>query len=260
MTSKTLNFYIIFHTKLFKDNLEGFTDEEKEKWFSWVAVNEKIPKEIPDWVPQNQLLYEYKLPKHNPMYQMLYFYQNSFLFHLYQNPELMKSRYVGFGQYDMKFNSEEFRSVMKDLENDTADKIVGFFPFKSDGFLTQNEESIHLYTEYFLKPYEEYFQIKHTLEALSKWPLFLLHTFIIPTWYFKEIMGFIEWNLPNTMRMLKWNVKDIAGTLERFLAICFSAGLEEGRFRHVKHVKGTIHVEEQHSGDIVRGIPKGKEH
>lgn len=258
--SKTLTFHIIFHTKLYKDNLNGFTPDEIKNWFSWVAVNEKIPKAIPDWVPSDQLIFEYKLKNYSPFYQMLYFYQNSFFFHLLMNPELLNSRYVGFGQYDMKFNAHNFRSVIQSLENDSGDKIVGFFPYKSDGHFTDNPENEELYNKCFIEPYRKYYHISHTLSSLSKWPIFLIHTYILPTWFFKQMMEFIDWNIPTIMKSLNWNVRHLSGTLERILGLCICAGLEEGRFRSVKHIQDTQHIEEQHAGDIVRNIPEGSEH
>ena len=253
---KTLTFHIIFHSKVFKDNLDGFTPQEISDWISWVAVNEKIPKVIPDWIPPSQLTYEYTLPKHNPMYQMLHFYQNSFFFHLLHNPELLTSRYIGFGQYDMKFNAEEFRSCVKELENDTADKAIGFFPYPAN-IIIDDPGTKEFYIDCFIKPYQKFFHITHTLEDLSKWPLFLIHTFILPTWFFKQMMEFLDWNLPTIFRCMNWESKHLAGTIERLIALFISAGIQEGRFRVVKLCKGTDHNIQQHSGDSMRNIPTG---
>jgi hypothetical protein len=259
MPTKTLTFHIIFHTRLYKDNLDGFTEKELAEWFSWAAVSEKTPKQIPDWIPPNQLIYEYKLKNYNPMYQMLFFYQNSFFFHLLDNPELLNSRYIGFGQYDMKFNAAEFRTCVEKLEHN-SNKMIGFFPYDTKEMLCNHKDEYKDYDTYFIKPYEEYYNVTHTLENLSKWPLFLIHTYILPTWFFKNMMEFIKWNIPNIMRKLKWSPLHIAGTLERMLSLYISAGIEEGRFCSVMICKGTVHNEKQRAPDILRNLSSGTLH
>jgi hypothetical protein len=246
---KQLSFFIVFHDNVFQENTSEFTEGEIKEFFTWVAVNEKIPKEFPSWIPT--LLKEWTMKKHSPLYQMLNFYQNSVFYHLAWNKEVIDSKYIGFGQYDMKISAGEFRQVYQMIQND-ADKIFAPFlyefhalysnPINKDGWISS-----------FLHPYNEYFGKDHTLDSVSKVPLALLHTFIMPTWFFLHIMPFVENLTPIILRELNWETRHLAGTLERVFALCISCGILEGKIQLIQ-LNGFQHIEGQHSEDKLRGI------
>ena len=246
---KPLNFFIIYHDKLFKENTAGFTEKELEI-FTWVAVNEKVPKEFPDWIPK--IIKEYEMKIHNPLYQMTNFYQNSAFFHLYWNKELINSKYIGFGQYDMSFNADEMRTILKAIENDTADKIIPVFTYPFDGLC--NSEEMPIWKELFIKPYNDYYGTSHELKSVEGLPLCLLHTFIMPTWFFLHMMPFVESLVPRILKFLNWDTRHLAGTLERVFALCISFGIIEGKFRQLIPLKGVSHTDSQRSADELRGI------
>lgn len=242
---KPLTFFIIFHDNVFQENTSDFTDDEIKEFFTWVAVNEKVPKVF------TNALKEWEMPKHSPLFQMLDFYQNSFFYHLAWNKEFIDSKYIGFGQYDMKMSAPEFRQVYKAIQNDTANKIFAPFlyefnalycnPIGKDGWIT------------FLNHYNEFFGMSHTLDAVSKLPLALLHTFIMPSWYFLHIMPFVEKTTPLVLKQLNWETRHIAGSLERVFALAISCGILEGKIQLIS-LKGFQHVEKQHSKDKLRGL------
>jgi len=252
---KPLTFYIVFHKNLFEVNTAGFTDSEKKNVFCWVGVNEKVSKEIPTGLVQMPILYEYEMTNYTPLYQMSNFYQNSVFFHLYENQHLLKSKYVGFGQYDMSYSAESFRQMYSLIENDNADKLFPAFVYSFEHLfnLLQSAE----WNEFFIKPYNEFHGTQHTLESLSTVPLFLMHTFIMPTWYFIHMMRFVKHLLPTTLKSLNWETRHLAGTLERVFALCLSAAVIEGKFKSVIKLEGCNHNQEQHAGDIMRGIAAG---
>jgi hypothetical protein len=244
---KPLSFFIIYHDNLFQENTSGIP----EGICTWVAVNEKIPKVFPEWV-KNSLLKEYEMKVHNPLQQMTNFYQNSVFFHLYWNKELINSKYIGFGQYDMSFKAEEFMKVYETLIDDTADKIIPVFmyPFAALG----RKEDYGVWEEIFLKPYNSYYGTSHKLNTIEHLPLCLLHTFIMPTWFFLHMMPFVESVLPKLLKVLNWETRHLAGHLERIFALCISCGIVEGKFRSLVPLKGVSHNDAQHSVDMLRGI------
>jgi len=244
---KSLNFFIIYHDKLFQENTSGIP----EGIFTWVAVNEKIPKPFPEWI-KNSVLKEYEMRVHCPLQQMNNFYQNSVFFHLYWNKELINSKYIGFGQYDMSFNAEEFMKVYETLAGDTADKIIPAFMYPFQALC--DKEEIDVWEELFMKNYNSFYGTTHTLKKIEHLPLFLLHTFIMPTWFFLHMMPFVESLLPKILKMLNWETRHLAGQLERVFALCISCGILEGKFRSLIQLKGVSHVDTQHSVDTLRGI------
>jgi hypothetical protein len=254
---KPLIFYTIFHKNIFEENTIDFTKEEKQEMFCWIGVNEKIPKYIPESLKSYNIIYEYEMSVYSPLYQMCHFYQNSVFFHLYKNQYLLKSKYVGFGQYDMTYNAASFRKIYEIIQNDTnnADILFPAFIYVFEHLFGGLKEE--WWIEYFLEPYNEFYGTTHTLEKLRQIPLFLYHTFIIPTWYFIHIMRFIENTLPNILKGLNWKTYGFAGTMERIFSLCLSCGLLEGKLKNVYPIEGITHNLDQHTGDIERGISPG---
>ena len=193
-----------------------------------------------------------------PLYQMLNFYQNSAFLHLYWNKDLIKSKYIGFGQYDMTFNKVEFENVLSVIKDDKADKIISAFLYPFEMLCVKEEYPA--WEEIFMRPYNSFYSMNHTFDSLRAIPLSLLHTFIMPTWFFLHMMPFVESLIPTLLRFTNWETRHIAGTLERVFALCISCGIVEGKFRHLIQLKGVSHNDSQHSADSLRGIPQGSEH
>lgn len=250
---KPLSFFIIFHDNVFKENTSDFTEGEIKEYFTWVAVAEKIPKKIPQWILK--CVKEWEMKKHSPLFQMLNFYQNSVFYHLAWNKEHIESRYIGFGQYDMKMNAPEFRQMYQVVSSkeDIGDKIFAPFLYDFNALFSSPITKDGWFTS-FLIPYNKFFGMSHTMESLSKMPLALLHTFIMPTWFFLHIMPFVEETTPTILKTLNWETRHLAGTLERVFALCISCGILEGKIKHLVKLQGFQHIEGQHSEDTLRGI------
>lgn len=224
--ARPLTVYIVFHRDLFPENTAQFTDEEIKETFVWAGVNEDIVKVIPPKMLSYPFVYEYKMKVYSPWLQRNHFYQNSFLFHLFKNPELIQSRFVGFGQYDMGFPRKSIPETLED------DHVYGYF-------LGGNESVFSPWAPvrwqtFFLDPYNKFYNTSHTFESLFRFPLFFYHTFIIPTSFFMHIMPFIELDANIILQYMGGYTRHISGTLERVFALCIAAGLAEGRLK--KHV------------------------
>jgi hypothetical protein len=248
---KSLSFFIVFHDHVFQENTSGFTEGELREFFTWVAVNEKVPKAPQSWIPT--VLKEWEMKIHSPLFQMLNFYQNSLFYHLAWNKDLIGSKYIGFGQYDMKISAPEFRQMYEVLQTDAAENV--FAPFLYDfNALYSSPIGRDGWISCFLNSYNEFFGMNHTMESVSKMPLALLHTFIMPTWFFLHFMPFVENLTPIILRTLNWETRHLAGTLERVFALCISCGILEGKIRNLISLNGFQHIEGQHSEDKLRGI------
>jgi len=248
---KTLSFYIVFHDKLYKENTNSFSKESLIKFVKWVAVNEKIPKTIPEWIPEECLIKEWEMIIHSPLYQMLNFYQNSAFIHLFLNKEYKNSKYVGFGQYDMKIDAkgfEELEPILAKTEHTICGSFVYPFSVLFDPFDRE------FWQTNFINTYNTYFDTQHAYTTLEPMPLFLLHTFILPSWFFAHIMEFVEWNLPQILRGLKWDTRHLAGTLERVFALCISCGILEGKLQNVLGLNNIKNMDNQRLPDSFRGL------
>lgn len=251
---KTLTFYIVFHKEVHKDNTITFSEESVKQNLKWVAVNEKIPKNYPDWIPKDCLIKEWEMKIHSPLYQMLNFYQNSTFLHLFWNKEYEKSKYIGFGQYDMGFDATEFEKIQSILKN-SEDVVYGSFIYSLSSILPAYPYEVLQFI--FLTPYNNYYGTTHTFDKIKEMPLFLLHTFIIPSWFFNHMMPFVEQLIPHILRGLQWDTRHLAGTLERIFALCISCGIVEGKLRNVLPLLGVTEKHDQRSEDSFRGISTG---
>jgi hypothetical protein len=249
-----LNIYIIYHKNAYVENTAGFPELDI---FTWVAVNESVEKVNDSWIPKGRLLKEWAMPVYNPLMQMSNFYQNSVFFHLYWNSELLSSKYVGFAQYDMGFDVGGLKGIISKIgDDDVGDKIFGAYPFEFNaiyGVLGSAD-----WHECFMKPYNDYYSTSHKLDDISQVPLLLLHTFIMPKWFFLHMMGFVDKMYVGVLRSLGWNTRHLAGTLERVFALCIAFGIKENKFRMVSLWSGVNHIDSQHTGDSLRGISVGK--
>lgn len=251
-----LSFYIIFHQRIFHSNTAGFSKDQIQKYFVWMGVNEKLPKQIPDKMKEYPFVYEYGMRWQSPLYQMLNFYQNSVFFHLWKNPEVLPQKYIGFGQYDMTIAAEPFLEIAKELEQDDGKTFVGVYPYSQgvcfDLFKADQWKGL------FMDSYNKFYHKQHTLESLRDIPHFLIHTFILPKSFFLSMMPFVDSLLPNVLKALNWETRHLAGTLERVFALCIACAIKEKQFNRVLVLKGITHEESQHEEDTLRGIQKGQ--
>jgi len=248
--------YIVFHKTLFAKNTEEFTIEECKRWLRWYAVNEGIEKKIPDWMPEDCLIEEYKLRVYDPLYQISKSYQNSTFFHLFWNQELLKEKYIGFAQYDMRIQPDGFRNAVRLMEKQNDLCFVMYcYPFQAM-FTNFSPDD---FEKFIVKPYNTFYGTKHTLMDLHDKPLPLLHTFILPKWFFLHMMRFVEENHVNVWRMLKFDPRHYAGTMERVFAICIVFGMLEGKFSDILQLNGFTNNEAQRDEDAFRNIAGGSE-
>lgn len=250
-----ISFYIVFHKRLFYSNTASFTREQIERYFVWMGVNEKIPKQIPDTMKDYPILYEYNLPWYRCMYQEQNYYQNSVFIHLWRNPEILPKKYIGFGQYDMRISAEKFLPIVKGLETDNGKTLIGVYNFPQETcFDILNAD---LWETIFLTCYNRFYNQNHDLKSLKSIPFFLYHTFIIPTNFFLKMMPFVDLFIPRLMKLLLFNTRHLAGTLERVFAFCIACSIKENQFDNVLILNDVDHIEGQHEEDTLRNIKQG---
>ena len=250
-----MDIFIIFHNSIFIVNYSSFSIAEKRRFLRWVAVNEGIPKIFPPLLSPSCLIFEHSLPIFDPLLQYANFYQNSFFFHLAMNPSITQKEYVGFAQYDMNLPAELFRTIEAKILEKGAPTVYGMYPYPFEA-LYSNPLSEEDWRE-LLRLYNSHSNTNHDFESLKLLPLFLCHTFILPTSVFLESMEFVRKTVPFCFRKLQWNTRHLAGTLERIIAITISCKILEKKLLDMVHVKGVEHLASQHDADPLRGLKEG---
>ena len=95
-------FFVVFHKKIFDECYEIFPEDILYKYFTFIAVNEKIEKQYPT-NKKYKVINEWELPIYDKSFQERGYNENSVLYHVYANNLHKEFKYVGFFQYDMFF-------------------------------------------------------------------------------------------------------------------------------------------------------------
>ena len=99
-----IQFFVVFHNKLFDICYDCIPQDILDKYFTFIAVNETIPKEY----TQNKykVINEWELSTYNKSFQELGYNENSVIYHIYANKLHVNYDWIGFFQYDMEFTQE----------------------------------------------------------------------------------------------------------------------------------------------------------
>jgi len=206
----SLSFYIIFHKKVFPENTPDLP------CFTYLGANENIEKEVDSL--KYPVIYEYDMDGYNPMYQMLQFCDNSIILNFPSPPK----PFVGFCQYDMLINAN-FKSIFNYLDN--HNKMVGFFPYNIatiQDIVTKDQWNELLIS------YNAEYKTEHSMDTLSDTPFFLMNTYILPSWFYTKLQKQLRKFLPQILKFLNYNMRHLAGTLERTNALILACAMKEG--------------------------------
>jgi hypothetical protein len=208
----SLNFFIIFHKNVYSKNIPVLP------CFTYLSVNELIKKDVDINSLELPVINEYDLPGYNPMYQMLKFCDNSVILNLPSPP----TPFIGFCQYDMIIDKNKF---IKELDNLSDPKcILGFFPYNINTILDILDTSKW---DQVLSAYNSLNNTSHSIEKLKEEPFFLMNTYILPSWFFSKLQGTVKILLPLILKFLNYNMRHIAGTLERLNSLIIACAIYE---------------------------------
>jgi hypothetical protein len=250
-----IQFFIIFHKNIFDECYKNIPDDILYKYFTFFGVNKNIEKKIVGENPINlskyKIINEWELPIYDSTFQERGYNENSALYHIYVNELYKNYKYIGFFQYDMKFE-ENIQYDMKFEENIFEDNIINFLQKNinetpkcfCDKTYTFNycewDEPNTL--NYIINDYENYFN--KSFSRNNRYPLF--NTYIIPVETYKKIMG---WIIQLYDKLYPWCVEPpnkihwghIGGIYERIMG--YAIGEEYLSFvkiniKHDHHYKG----------------------
>lgn len=207
-----LTFYIIFHKKIFPENTPPFP------CFTYMAANELISKDIDINKLQHTIVNEFDTPGYNPLYQMLNFCDNSVILN-YPSPP---TPYIGLCQYDMYIHPDKFKLVFNTLIG--SNKVIGFYPYSVNTILDILSES--QWNE-ILSSYNSKNNTYHSIQSLQSCPFFLMNAYIIPSWFYTKLQSTAKTMLPLVFKFLKYDMRHIAGTLERLNSLFIACAIHE---------------------------------
>jgi hypothetical protein len=202
----SLQLFVIFHKKIFDDCYIHVKPELLEKYFTFVAVNERIPKEYTEG--KYRIIKEWELPIYDPDFQARGYNENSVIRHIYLNGLHKKYDHIGFFQYDQVFNPGCIEAIVGKLQGcESAPPFYhALFPadFKLTMIGTWNEL---LSCSFMIDDYNRYFNTSHSLESLfhdASYEYPLLNTYIIHKSVFERYM---PWIIQLFDKMYPWCVQ-----------------------------------------------------
>ena len=176
-----LQIFIVFHDKIFEE-IYNITDNEK-KYIKFYGVKNRYNSN------SFSIIYENELNLYNPILQDKRYNEGSCIYHVYINNLYSQYDYIGFAQYDMKFNFNVFNEINKLISPNTI-FCIGFF---DKAFLGGQTSIIRDYklVEAGLKNYNNHFNTNYVESDLINNKMIIANTFIIHKRMYKKMMNWL---------------------------------------------------------------------
>jgi len=178
-----IQIFIVFHKTIFDECYKNIPQEVLEKYFTFIAVNENIPKSYDS--NKYKVINEWELPVFDSSFQERGYNENSAIYHVYANNLHKPYDYIGFFQYDMDFND----NIIEFLQRNITEKPVCFsfqrFDFNFCANTTWGELNTLAVVIYDYEQYNKKKFLKH-----GEYPI--CNSFIIPTKNYENIMGWVS--------------------------------------------------------------------
>jgi hypothetical protein len=232
----TFTLYIIFHKFLVPEAYETLspTDLAHLRFF---AVNAKIPKKIPEHLKQN-VIEERKLAWYNPFLQHNRFCESSAFFHLWKNPHLITTEYLGFFHYDMLITEATIRFLEAEARGPgllftnvclpAAPQLCQIIPIHAWGAC--------------ISAYNTMFGTRHTIADVLKEDLPLYHSFVVHRDTFHKMMTYAEKVIPHLFEMIGFDTMHLPFMIERLHGIFLTLQTLEGQVKQLS-LPGVTHVD-----------------
>jgi hypothetical protein len=174
--------FIVFHKNIFDECYQNIPDDLLYKYFTFLAVNKNISKTY----TQNKykVINEWELPIYDNTFQERGYNENSAIYHVYANNLHKDYNYIGFFQYDMKFNDNIVDFLQKNITTKPS-----YFCFENYDYHFCSYQTWHepITLNYIISEYEAYF--KKPFNKDTKYPLY--NSYVIPVEIYEKIMKWV---------------------------------------------------------------------
>lgn len=177
-----LQLFIIFHKKIFDECYINIPQDILYTYFTFIAVNEKIPKEYTE--KKYKVIKEWEMPVYDSTFQERGYNENSAIYHVYANKLHAPYKYVGFFQYDMVFKDNVVEFIQNNMVNSPHYFSLDLYSFDFC-YQTWGEEKT---CQFILNNYQEYFGKEFVFD--KEYPLY--NAFVLPTDIFIKIMKWVS--------------------------------------------------------------------
>jgi len=218
MEANDIQIFIVFHKHIFDECYKNIPDDILYKYFTFYAVNKNIEK----FYTQNKykIVNEWELSIYDKTFQERGYNENSAIYHVYANNLHKNYKYIGFFQYDMKFNDNIIEFLQKNITQIPIIFSFGCYSFKFCSYDTWNETDT---LNYIINDYENFYKKTFTYNNNNNYPLY--NSYVIPNETYEKIM---KWVIQLYDKIYPWCIEKpnkshfghIGGIYERIMAYC----------------------------------------
>jgi hypothetical protein len=177
-----IQIFIVFHKHIFDECYENIPDDILYKYFTFLAVNKNIEKHYT--LNKYKVINEWELPIYDNTFQERGYNENSAIYHVYINNLHKNYKYIGFFQYDMKFND----NIINFLQENISETPTNFYFSSHDfDFCTKKTWGDPYTLNYVVKDYETFFN--KSFNKNYQYPLF--NSYVIPMESYEKIMKWV---------------------------------------------------------------------
>lgn len=217
--SEELQIYVVFHEKIFDECYEDIPQDILDKYFTFIAVNEKIDKIYTKY--KYKVVNEWELPKYVDQFQLKGYKENSAIFHVMFNDMHKKYNYIGFCQYDMKFTMSAINTIINNIKSESVCLYLEAGNYQYCAKETWNEPPV---MAYLISHYNFFYNKPFTFSTSDIYPLF--NTYIIPVKTYEKIMPWVSYQYNRIASIvMQEHFGHLAGLYERIMA--FAIGEEK---------------------------------
>jgi len=216
--SEDFHIFVVFHEKLYDECYENISKDILDKHFTFIAVNESIQKK---YTPNKyNIVNEWELPKYIDQFQKKGYNENSAIFHVMANNIHKNYNYIGFFQYDMKFNKSVIDTIKDNIKNEPTCLYLEAHNYDFCAIETWKEPPV---MAYLTSHYQWFYKKQFSFSDRDIYPLF--NSYIIPTKTYENVMKWVDNFYTRIASIVHQNhFGHIAGLFERIMA--FAIGEE----------------------------------
>ena len=231
MNEIDIQIFIVFHKYIFDECYKNIPDDILYKYFTFYAVNPIIEKHYTS--NKYKIINEWKLPIYDKTFQERGYNENSAIYHVYANNLHKDFKYIGFFQYDMKFNNNIIEFLQENIKEIPRVYSLGCYSFNFCNYETWNEQET---LKYIINDYVKYNKTEVTNR--DNYPLY--NSYVMPKETYEKIM---RWVVQLYDKLYPWCVEPpnathyahIGGIYERIMAFGIGAENLENIVLNVSH-------------------------
>ena len=193
-----MRIFIVFHKYIFDDCYSSIPQDILNKHFTFIAVNDTIPKQYT--LNKYNVINEWELPIYDKSFQERGYNENSAIYHVYINNLHKESNMIGFFQYDMKFRSNIVDYINNSEKEKNEKNICYCIMPRNYNFCTYESWTEPKTAEFIINDYEKFFNKKYNETEYGP----LLNSYVISREVFENIM---PWVIQLYDKLYPWCIK-----------------------------------------------------